>query len=326
MRLQKVLWPEIFKGTRGDETIMRVCRQVSEGIVFTDTHIEVYPNRVHKDFSMFFSDETSTSVFTQAKRHLIDKAPNYHICEDFCQALWQIPDKEMPLHIIPDGFFAYISFPSKMLKDSSEPISGAYIYVGPADHKTPLVPSLYGKRICWISYMGDPDFALDKGRFPGLGRLVFMLQEQATVKQMLDGIANEDYMNVLGNKELIATPEEDMVFRIKLVSLLLNAVIYAHSEDSDIVKLTPTFGGTHAHIKKHMHGENSNGCTVPVFALNWDYSKEGTYEESQTFVDTYPRWQRCGPQFSLIKLVWVKSHIRNYHKRTSEPAQNVFSP
>lgn len=332
MKLTKVMWPEILKGTRGNGALIEVCRDLSNCLDFRDEGISVHmPATLRQDFQLLLRDSNSASMFIQGKRHLMEKAPNYHICEDFCEALWKIPDRELPVSFIPNDFMAYVSFPDGLLRDDTtmggtrergEVISGAYIYVGIADHRTPLARHLWGHRCVWISYAGDPDRALKEGRFPGLGRLVFDLQEGISVSEMLGQVSNNDYVNSITGQVALETTPEELEFRRKLASLMLNVALYVQSEGPNLIKLTPTFGGTVSHVKKHTQQGHSNGCTLSVIAVNWDYSADANWVNDETFVDTHPRWQRHGPGNSLLKLIWVKGHLRTYQKRVNpESAQ-----
>jgi len=61
-------------------------------------------------------------------------------------------------------------------------------------------------------------------------------------------------------------------------------------------------------------GSTVNLCTIPVFAINWNYKREKIYGIENTWRREHTRWQRYGPNLSQIKLVTVKGHEVKFKK------------
>jgi hypothetical protein len=292
-----------------------------------------FPPNLHPEFRHLLQDTNCNSTIIHAKMHLQQKAPTYHLCKSFAEALWEIPDKTLPLNLIPDGFFCYMSFPTGLLRDHvpqplsdiiGEPIAGAYVWVGRVDHTTPFAPYMYGERVCWISYQGEMDDAIKDRRYPGLGRLVFSPTEGLTIREMFDKIESKDFFNLASGREKIQTAPEEEKFRIRLASLILNAALYINSDDPDILDLTPTFNGTRKHIEKNTSPQGHlNACTIPIRAVSWDFKRSEKFSDEDTLVHTHPRWQRCGPNFSQVKLIWVAEHTRTYRKLVDPASQTA---
>lgn len=315
MKLTNILWPEVFKGTRGPKLQIELLKDLQNRIEFLEEGIQVEKGSYLPD--LVFNDPNATSAIILATRHLREKAPNYHICEDFCKALQNIPDREVPFQFLPSNFLGYISFPRGVVTDTTDIIAGAYVYLGEIDEKTPLTPNLYGKRGLWIGYFAEPPTADDPRLLPGVGRMACEINENMTVADLIAQFPSKDYMSTYEGLVPLDVPRTEEQCRIDLTKLILNILLYLNSQDPEILKLTPAFGKSMTQAKKQAEGQQGflNLCTVPVHAINWSYQKINTPREThETFVDTFPRWQRCGVGFSQIKLIWVREHTRTYNR------------
>ena len=304
MKLSKILWPEIFKNTRGPDILRHI---------FTDTakKIEIHPEGVQLQLDTPFmqflhEDINSCGGVVLGLRHMREKAPSYHVCEDFCRALMSIPDREIPLQYLPEKFLGYISFPSDLVSDTTETITGAYVYLGIADNHTTLTPELWGQRVLWVGYFGeiDPQYPAGSGQparvgrlLPGIGRLVFRMEEQITVHDLMKQFASRDYLTTYeGIKEMPVSSEEE-VFREGLTKLIINLILYLNSQDPELLKLSPAHGRSKTQANRHATERQRghvNLCTIPVLAINWDYRSRDRSQlvQGETFVESFPRWQR----------------------------------
>lgn len=64
---------------------------------------------------------------------------------------------------------------------------------------------------------------------------------------------------------------------------------------------------------------NESLYTVNVVDQSWDLDYSGSI-----LVDRHPRMQACGPGWSKRKLIWISSHIRNYHRRSGKTKFETF--
>jgi hypothetical protein len=239
----------------------------------------------------------------------------YYIPKDFCEALGSI-DGEIPVDLIPD-FFGYFSFADKSVFDESESIQGAFIYVGPGAN-TPLTRDFQGvQKVLWISYVGDflnndsltlpigdNGFTIP-GEMPNVGRLLCELEQKK-----IDDIAASvpTINNYLNTPKQIDERLRNQVFRV-----LINAVLYVSSLGADLVR-APVKTGLSNRLQKEYVNQHGylNEVSIPLVLVSWNYKKPTVYGIDSTWVNTYRRWYRCGPNSSQIKLVWVKDHRRHY--------------
>lgn len=294
MKLSKVLIPEVARGSRSYGPVMdKIFKETMPHIHFTDKGIEV---ETHTEIQRYaFGDINIRNCFIQAKKHVVEKAPTYHLCKGFGEALMGLRDREVISDLLPEHFFAYISLPEGLIGD----IQGAYVYVGESNNRTPFTPQGYGQRIVWISYFGSKELA---GAIP-MGRLNFYLDKPQTITDIVKFYELD-----------VNAP--DAQERIALGKLLLNCVLYLNSQDPEILALKPSFGAPHRVQKAHTVKGHLNLCTIRVHAINWDYSKTALYTTEKTFVDGFLAWRRCGPNHSQIKLSWVREHERQVKKRS----------
>lgn len=294
MRLTKVLVPEVVKASRssGDVAMDKVFAMALAAIEFDKDG--VYINSASRALLEEFNNINFRSCFVLAKRHLVDKAPTYHICKDFGEALLSLKDRQIVEEYLPESFLGYFSFPLGLINE----VQGAYVYLGPADEKTPFMKENRGRKVLSISYFGP---FKGNGYMP-LGRLNFFLDDFKTLEDVMAFYESD-------------TEAPDVVERLLIGRLVLNAVLYINSQDPEILALKPSHGAPVSKQKAHTVNGHTNLCTIPVMAINWDYKRIYAYEDSESFVNTFLRWQRCGVGNSQIKLTWVKEHTRHYKKR-----------
>jgi hypothetical protein len=295
MKLSKILIPEIVKGSRSsgfpinDLFIKECCSRLE----FTENGIEY--DLDDSNFAHTLSDINRRNAFAQAQRHHLEKAPSYHICEDFAKALLGLRERDIVEEYLPEKFFAYISIPSGIVGN----VTGAYIYIGPSDHRGPFLKEHWDKKVIWISYFDE--FQTDG--FMPMGRLNFYLNDGKNISEIID-FYESDSLDIEGREE-----------RRGLGRLLLNAVLYIQSQDPELLLLKPTYKAPVSKQKSHTIDGHLNLCTIPVHAINWDYKKTHLYTDSKIFVDGFLAWRRCGPRHSQIKLSWISEHEKTIKKR-----------
>lgn len=345
MRLRKVLHPEIVLNRRGGDQLERdfyqkILKEVvilPKGFACTGTAELVDPNY--------------RSLFCLAKRYTVERPKNYFIPKDFSEALARI-DREIPIDRLPDRWFGYFQFAEGAVWDDEEPIVGAYVFLGPAE-ETCVESAYYGKKALWISYVNEMppqgiqrrrEFAAEsKGEddaimlmqnphdghghlygLPACARLLIVLDEEqakGTLTKMLEGVPTTDVGLITGDGrvESIYSPKESDIAKRNIVfRILVNAVLYINSVDPDLIN-APTTGHLSDTKKKQLEQSSKpvNECTLPVTVVSYSYHRERYFTVDETWVDTFPRWQRCGPGFTQVKLIWVKPHKRVYKKDES---------
>lgn len=296
MRFSKVLLPEVFKGTRSlNPRFDEMAKKAYAGVEFTDGGIThngdgVPGDPASEDYICY------TAAFALAKRHLVTKAPTYHLCRGFALALMGMRDREVVGDLLPETFTGYVSIPSGLIGN----ISGAYIHIGEADKHTPFKPENWGRRVVWIAYFEETA----EGNVY-IGRMNFFL-------------INHTGMTV---QEIVKSYDPSYSFdssqRAELTKLLLNTVLYLGSQDPELLALKPSFGAPVKKQNAHTVSGHLNLCTIPVIAVNWDYQRLTEYDTATTHVDGFLAWRRCGPNHSQIKLSWIREHERNVRIRAN---------
>lgn len=236
------------------------------------------------------------------RKFAIERPPVFHLSRDFAQALESI-DKEIPIDILPERFFCYLSFPEKTIRDDTSWVQGAYVYIGPG-YETTARPELQNEKVLWVSYMGYPA--------PGtwghdVTRICIDVRPK-TVSKLMESVKTVDVPENVPNREQL-----DPVKRNAVLRTIVNALIYIHSQDPAIDLLRPTRnlskGSKQALIAS---GGHLNDCTLPVQLLNWSYQKPRERHVDETIVRAHPRWQRCGPQLSQVKWILIEEHVRRF--------------
>ena len=223
----------------------------------------------------------------------------YYVPKDFGQELLEIK-RDVPLDLLPKNFVAYFHFAKGLVSDESEEIEGAYVYIGPAN------------RIGVVNVTDVVFSSCVLGRCkPGqmIGNVTKNITELGKIHNIFD-IPSVD-VNAVG--ELRETPKEVIEARNRVTRLILNCILYIHSQDPSLFNLQSKFAVSTKQFKLEQEKTgHTNLCSVPLILLNHSYQKPKEFHVDQTWVRTHPRWQRCGPGFQQVKLIWVEGHVRSF--------------
>lgn len=307
VRFNRVLHPEIVQDRRGlaesreiYRTVLSACRQVKGQLVFEPTDLGYQISKVlHRDPIL--------ARHCLHVKHFVttNGAKTYHVGKDFAQALAKI-DREIPIDVLPPNFICYISLAEGSVSDESGDVQGGYVWLGTAQKEEIYLTQEKcwleeGKRYLSISYLN----AHSPGPFPIITAVTCPL-DQTSVAELVAPIQNED----VGSPYEI-TPEINKA-RTRVFRTLLNSLIYIYSQEPIIERTRPE---KELGISKKELQRRSiiiNECTIPVHFLNRVYASQRQYCVDSTWVDSHFRWQRCGPQFSQVRLTLVKAHERHY--------------
>jgi hypothetical protein len=226
-------------------------------------------------------------------------AKSYYIPKDFALALSRL-NKKIPLTHLPKDFIGYFHFAEgTFVKDDGTPVEGTYVRLNSTINEK-MIESSSVSPFEWES--GEKDWTFSQINVP-------LLNE--TAEDLLASVHREGNFSIKTN-----VPSEAIPFRAALLTTVINAVLYLHSQDPEILKLRPIAEFTHSKRPEYKakSGGNVNECTVPITLLNWSYGQGRQFSVDSTNVQTHLRWQPCGPEFSQVKLIWVKEHTRQYKK------------
>ena len=134
-------------------------------------------------------------------------------------------------------------------------------------------------------------------------------------------------MDSMISKEAQAAVLKGFEDDIDIASAIVNACIYFHSMNPDVSHLEPEKDKKRRNtlaIKRGIPHEEISSY-YPVTLLNWNYGRGREYTVDSTWVDSYLRWQRCGPGFTQVKLIMVSEHERHYRKDNYDDSRREVS-
>lgn len=326
MNLKKVLHPEIIRGTRGEPHLIgfyKLVREAVSGNPENPAYWDIDQKLAAKTGVLsFLHDPNCLFTIGMAFAHKDQKAPTYHVCRNFLQALMGIPDREVPIKYLPERFFGYLSFSDKTVTDGEDFLTGAYVYYGPPTEDLPIAPHVIreGKTILMIA----PTYEIRSdnqynSNMPPFGKIFTQLDD--TSETAHDIYTKMNQTNLIHQYTETGVELKEIGLRYQhnyeTLRIVLNCLLYINSQDPELLRLTPTFGKSSNQKKKYRQGEHLNECTIPVIALNWDYRARtpSAYRDTTVQIDTFMRWQRCGPGLSQVKLIWVEPHERTIKKK-----------
>lgn len=301
MRIDKILTPEIILNKRGNQ----ILRDTFQSLL---PLIEVSENGGYK----ILDDSLNTvnnghlrQALYAAKKWIVDgKNRTFFFPKDFTEALGKVRCNIIP-DVIPTGFTAYFSYPENTLKTGSFNACGAFVtVVEDAAILNNLHPDYLkhaeGDKIVQIVIEKIQDI---KNSSP-ISYINVVIGNKLSLEQNLEECFKYGKFEMFTNKA-------DIMHSLKII---LNSVLYIHSQFAELEKLRPNKDLTKSQKVKAREAEKENLCTVPLILVNWNYAKEikRIYKEQTVFVDTYMRWQRYGIKNSLLKLIWVKEHQKEY--------------
>lgn len=313
MNFKESLHPEIVLDRTGHKLVRKMYKVFLDKVSIIDTgdglEFEI------TDDTLLTTENSMLAHVALVKKWLHSPRKIYHIPPAFFDCLKKI-DIKIPLLHLPDDFTAYINFSNSYIDDGDDMVTGAYVYCGSL--KNSIMAKKYedipDKKCLWFSYVGhqigqDPDN-------PRYGDFKVILEDGMSIMDAIDTI---DYQYRKNDDGTIFTdiPEEHTIKRSIIYRTLLNTILYINSAEPILEHCQPFIKrkGKMSKTKLRKMGKSVNETSLQVTLVNSHYHKDKlNYTDATTHVHSFVRWQRCGPNFSQIKLVWVKDHERVYKK------------
>jgi len=293
MKFSKILHPEVVLGLRGSKLTAALYRVQHEHVAWTAENGFVSP--VLRPEHWTASQEEDIFITWKYKQ---ERPPIYHVPKPFLHAIAKI-DKEIPVNLLPERFFAYFSFAENTVWDGSEWAQGIYVFIGP-ENETPLRKELRvgNRKVLWAVYYTAPPAGATR--------------EHIACARLLADLDARKFTDIVAALPLDKGDPKDIpnpnVFLIGL-----NLAMYVNSVGCDLLEAPPVHRMKPAEKKdRQKRGELINQCLLPVTLVSWNYKQERVYSVDSTWIDTFPRWQRCGPENSQVKLIWVNPFPRKY--------------
>jgi len=302
MRFSRILHPEILLNRRGPNHAREIYSKAMSMIQITDSGVYF---EAHDDLSWVLAqslqkDHIFLRFMTNCKIFKDKKSPVYHIGKDFLLALQKI-DREIPIDILPETFSAYFSFADDTVFDEDGAVEGGYVTIDSG--KNLGMKSEIDSKVISFSYVCKQT-VLDMPPFVSFTTVL----DAKKIDEMVSEVETSDFF-IHEAKTPDNVKKRNDVFRA-----LLNAVIYLHSTEP-LVEFSRPIKQSELSVNEHRRrGLVINDCTLPVSFLHRKYIQRKTYKIESTWVDSYPRWQRCGTNLSQVKLVFVSPHERRYKR------------
>jgi hypothetical protein len=300
MKFSRIVHPEILVGKRGNE-IGRECIKTATSLIKIKSGglIISASNQLEKEVASLLEKDSIFLKFTiLCKLFKESNSPIYHLGKEFTQTLQKI-DKEIPVDILPERFLAYFSFAENSVFDDEGEVEGGYVCID-LGSKLGMNNEYADKRIISLSYISKSSFPLGP-----IGALTVPL-EGKKVTELANGVIVEDFLPPEGK----ADPKK----RHDVFKVLINSVIYLFSENPEIEKALPINQTGLSSNELKRRNKVINLTSLPIIFVNRNYKRTGTYSVDSTWIESFPRWQRCGPSNSRVRLVFVSPHERKYLK------------
>jgi hypothetical protein len=339
MRLKKILHPELVLDKRGPEDVRRMFKLMMDKIIWRK---EPRTTDIPSDFGnsqpmweltggaeVLEHDPNGRDHWLLMKKFQVERPKIYHIGKDFLNALVRV-NKDIPADLLPERFFGYISFADEAVYDEDGYVDGAYVFIGDAKE---IFHNHAGRKVLWIAYHQNP---IDGQHEAPACRLYIWLNDQ-TVKNIKEGdpfkdLENAEFDSIAVNRadthsnaagkadsvKFIRPSKDEIAARSSIFNLILNSVLYIHSQEPDVSHLHPAHGSIRQRKKHYKETGKENMCSVPVVAVSWGYERPRSYGKDSGWWGAFPRWQRCGPGLKHHKLIWVKAHQKKFKKEKDD--------
>jgi hypothetical protein len=295
MNFKNILHPELILNRRGPESVREFYAHTVREIQFLESGGVTVPEFVKE------LNSSEQRAMTLMRRWQIDNGKVFHVNRDFLIALSGI-ERNVNLDYLPERFVGYISFAPEVMFDDEDEVEGAYVYVGPSKYTSLKDQNV--ERVFWCAYV-------TKG-WKSLGTVCADIKQGMTIEGLISSVERD---NTKANQFYLTPEPDDISKRSKVFNTVLNAVMYIHSQEPNVQRVPSTrdLSNRQAQDLKAKVGIK-NECTIPITFLNWTYAKQRTQVVDGTWVETFMRWQPCGPGRGQVKLIWVKEHERTYKK------------
>jgi hypothetical protein len=298
MKFNDVILPEIIEGKRGPDLWIKFYKHFLDSISFDSTGISISP-------IMSSIDKIQINSFVTIKICQKVGYKIYHVGKGFLDVLSNL-NRDIPVDLLPKHFSGYINFPKGALGDDIGHVQGGFVFIGKDNYRFKSNDSDKDEIYFSATYVNE-NFVT--GSF-------FSKFNKNTFNEVLEQYDMVEFGYNNKPPEILAD-ENIKKQRNRIWKTLINCILYIHSEDPKIERIAP-YSSIKKHVSKNqVKKENGilNECTMPIIFIHRLYQHPKIYTVDKTWIETFPRWQRCGPEFKNVKLIWVKEHIRNYKNK-----------
>jgi len=319
MNISQVLHPELLYNLRGDKNhrewlkllVGRVFVNPSGGISFD--YEGAHPSAVAAAKDIFErKDRPFIDFLLLCAKFRKDEGKTYYLPKDFCTALSKI-DKTLNLDYLPGNFIGFFAFPKDFIKDRRGlTLTGAYVFCGKSD-ELPLPKGIPAQKFFHAVLIHEKE-----GVFKRVSNAYLPLDGDKTMWENVEYYYGDSGIYQTDDKLL---EDEERLEIIRFSGILLNAVLFVHNEDEDILRLKPASNPAKKNGKpvKISSGVAINNCSIPVELVNFNFHRRTNYSIDSTSVKGHFRWQPHGQEKAKLKLIWIAEHIRKFNNDSAPP-------
>jgi hypothetical protein len=103
---------------------------------------------------------------------------------------------------------------------------------------------------------------------------------------------------------------------LEVVRYVAKCILYINCGNPDLREYrAPKCERKGAKKIKQWERKHRDDPLVDMIYVGFDFKKPRAYKEGETWIESYPRWQRYGKDLCFVKWIWVTPHPRKYHKK-----------
>ena len=256
-----------------------------------------------------------TFITAEVLKNLMDKTCKiYRIAEKFGKHL-EKTNLDVPCSLLQFdvGTSFCLEFPF-MFKIGDDYHRNALVTIGPAANKEDADHGLKTIKASDAWRLADRGIAIlfpdydEKGKLKGNNSYFVLRLESGTT-------IGDSVLNISANQNKIISDEEK-----RLVAFVAKCLLYIKSGDPDLVNEDGYFPKTLK--RKKILASLRNFCPFDVTNVGYSFNKTIFHIDSTNVVGFF-RWQRYGPEFSLVKLIWINEHVRHFNKTETHQGETV---
>ena len=315
MRFKEVIHPEIVHDKRGTERTRRLYREMLDIFIIKDGQPYYQPTTEYqsKHLDFFKDDHVFMEHLELCKIFKKENGKVYRIGKEIGIAFSKI-NKDIPLDILPKKFIGFLSFHPETIYDEDGWCTGAYVFLGYHGDCGAMSNSLTDEQkktqLLWITYMSTNTTTHDE-----IGQITkLMVPMSSDIMNLVGGHGYSSCDVDIFSGEKTKITDETRQKRAVVYSAIINSLIYIFSEEPTLELARPVKQTGLSNNEILRRGHVINECTLPVTFVYRDFHGM-QYTVDKTQVSGHRRWQRCGPQNSKVKLIWIDPHQRVYQKK-----------
>jgi hypothetical protein len=301
------------------ESVTTVCYETFAKLIFARYQCNVEMDIVREMALNYLMDPIMFEVSFILHHVLSRKNPNnFVIQKDFFSKFTNIKIKNVKISHLPKAISGYIKLPIPIVDDDGSKYPHAYVFCGKdRDFFPEWVSDTLAKQwrsgtnndrsdfLLEIALLADPPFGTNlvtEGEIRSFG-MRFPKDENILIDEFLAETPDT----------VITLPFLPQAQRIQeyptYLRIVLNLLLYINSGAPDIrdFRNTAKYPGQKRKPLRHSDTLSTLDC-IKLIGYDWKKDVVKNYSAASWDVDGHFRWQKCGPELSQVKLIWIDPH------------------